>query len=97
LLGCEKPIVTPALDANGFQASFGKDKDRFLIRAVSYEVTDPTVDSQIIQLKDSSDDVFFNDAAPKAAAQAICKIADLRWHRHPHLVWLQACLPLLRW
>jgi len=46
---------------------------------VSYEVTDPTVDSQIIQLKDSGADVFFNDAAPKAAAQAIRKVADLGW------------------
>ena len=46
---------------------------------MSYEVTDPTVDSQIIQLKDSGANVFFNDAAPKAAAQAIRKVADLGW------------------
>jgi branched-chain amino acid transport system substrate-binding protein len=46
---------------------------------VSYEVTDPKVDSQVIQLKDSGADVFFNDAAPKAAAQAIRKVADLGW------------------
>src|SRR6266436_3226807 len=64
---------------NGFIAGFGKDKDKFLIKTVSYEVTDPTVDSQVIQLKDSGADVFFNDAAPKAAAQAIRKVADLGW------------------
>ena len=64
---------------NGFIAGFGKEKDKFLIKTVSYEVTDPTVDSQIIQLKDSGADVFFNDAAPKAAAQAIRKVADLGW------------------
>ena len=58
---------------------FGKEKDKFLIKTASYEVTDPTVDSQIIQLKDSGADVFFNDAAPKAAAQAIRKVADLGW------------------
>jgi branched-chain amino acid transport system substrate-binding protein len=64
---------------NGFITGFGKDKDKFLIKTVSYEVTDPTVDSQIIQLKNSGADVFFNDAAPKAAAQAIRKVADLGW------------------
>ena len=57
----------------------GKEKDKFLIKTASYEVTDPTVDSQIIQLKDSGADVLFNDAAPKAAAQAIRKVADLGW------------------
>jgi branched-chain amino acid transport system substrate-binding protein len=64
---------------HGFQAGFGTAKDKFLIKTVSYEVTDPTVDSQIIQLKDSGADVFFNDAGPKAAAQAIRKVADLGW------------------
>jgi len=64
---------------NGFIAGFGKDKDKFLIKTVSYEVTDPTVDSQIIQIKNSGANVFFNDAAPKAAAQAIRKVADLGW------------------
>ena len=64
---------------NGFIAGFGDKKDKFLIKTASYEVTDPTVDSQIIQLKDSGADVFFNDAAPKAAAQAIRKVADLGW------------------
>jgi branched-chain amino acid transport system substrate-binding protein len=64
---------------NGFIAGFGAQKDKFLIKTASYEVTDPTVDSQIIQLKDSGADVFFNDAAPKAAAQAIRKVADLGW------------------
>ncbi len=55
---------------NGFIAGFGDKKDKFLIKTASYEVTDPTVDSQITQLKDSGADVLFNDAAPKAAAQA---------------------------
>ena len=70
---------------HGFQAGFGKDKDKYLIETVSYEVTDPTVDSQVIQLKDSGADVFFNDAAPKAAAQAIRKVADLGWKPEHYL------------
>ncbi|MBN9087872.1 MAG: ABC transporter substrate-binding protein [Reyranella sp.] len=64
---------------NGFIAGFGTAKDKYLIKTASYEVSDPTVDSQIIQLKDSGADVLFNDAAPKAAAQAIRKVADLGW------------------
>ena len=46
---------------------------------MTYEVTDPTVDSQIIQLKDSGANVFFNIATPKFAAQAIRKAADIGW------------------
>ena len=64
---------------NGFQKGLGPEGLKQLVATVSYEVTDPTVDSQIIQLKDSGATVFFNDAAPKAAAQAIRKVADLGW------------------
>src|SRR3954468_21932764 len=64
---------------NGFQAGFGKDKDKYLIKTVSYEVTDPTVDSQVIQLKDSGADVFFNISIPKFAAQSMRKAAEIGW------------------
>ncbi len=62
----------------GFMKGLGKDNEKMVVASVSYEVTDPTVDSQIIQLKNSGATVF-NDAAPKAAAQAIRKVADLGW------------------
>ena len=62
----------------GFKEGLGKDAGR-IVKHVTYEVTDPTVDSQIIQLKDSGANVFFNIATPKAAAQAIRKVADLGW------------------
>jgi branched-chain amino acid transport system substrate-binding protein len=52
---------------------------------VPYETTDPTVDSQIINLKASGVDIFFNVATPKFAAQAIKKIAELGW-RPVHLL-----------
>ena len=64
---------------HGFVDGFGKSKDKFLIKTVSYELSDPTVDSQIIQLKDSGADVLFTHANPKAGAQAIRKVADLGW------------------
>ena len=71
---------------NGFLEGFGKEKDKFLVKIVSYEITDPTVDSQIIQLKDSGADVFFIHATPKAAPQAIRKVADLGWKPVQYLV-----------
>src|SRR4051812_39576329 len=63
----------------GFLDGLGKENQKYVSAKVSYEVTDPTVDSQIIQIKNSGANVFFNDAAPKAAAQAIRKVADLGW------------------
>ena len=62
----------------GFKEGLGKDVNK-VVKHVSYETTDPTVDSQIIQLKDSGANVFFNIAIPKFAAQAIRKAADLGW------------------
>jgi branched-chain amino acid transport system substrate-binding protein len=62
----------------GFKEGLGKDADK-IVKHVTFEVTDPTVDSQVIQLKDSGANVFFNIATPKAAAQAIRKAADLGW------------------
>src|SRR5260370_8203839 len=68
---------------NGFIAGFGKNKDKFLIKTVSYEVTDPTVDSHIIQLNDSGADALFNAPAPKAPAHAIPKAPAPASHPPP--------------
>ena len=62
----------------GFKEGLGKDANK-VVKHVTYETTDPTVDSQVIQLKDSGANVFFNIAIPKFAAQAIRKAADLGW------------------
>lgn len=50
-----------------------------IVAAISYETTDPTVDSQIVQLKASGADVFCNFAGTKFAAQAIRKAHDIGW------------------
>jgi branched-chain amino acid transport system substrate-binding protein len=63
---------------DGFKKGLGKDVDK-IVKLVTYEVTDPTVDSQIIQLKDTGANVFLNIATPKFAAQAIRKAADIGW------------------
>ena len=50
-----------------------------IISEQPYEVADPTIDSQIINLKASGADVFFNVTTPKFAAQAIKKAAEIGW------------------
>ena len=50
-----------------------------IISEQPYETTDPTVDSQMINLKASGADVFFNVTTPKFAAQAIKKAAEIEW------------------
>jgi branched-chain amino acid transport system substrate-binding protein len=62
----------------GFEEGLGKEIGR-VVKRVTYETTDPTVDSQVIQLKDSGANVFFNISIPKFAAQAIRKAADIGW------------------
>jgi len=62
----------------GFKEGLGKDADK-VVKHVTYETTDPTVDSQIIQLKDSGANVFFNIAIPKFAAQAMRKAGEIGW------------------
>jgi branched-chain amino acid transport system substrate-binding protein len=50
-----------------------------IVSEQAYEVTDPTVSSQVISLKGSGADIFFNVAGPKFAAQAITRAAELGW------------------
>ena len=62
----------------GFHDGLG-DKKSMIVKEVSYEVSDPTVDSQIVQLQASGADVFFNITTPKFAAMAIRKAYDIGW------------------
>ena len=64
---------------NGFVAGLTKAHEKMIVSRATYEVTDPTVDSQMIQLKNSGADVFFNITIPKFATQAIKKAHELGW------------------
>jgi len=55
------------------------DKASMIIADKSYEVSDPSIDSQIVALHDSGADIFFSWAAPKGSAQAIRKVGELGW------------------
>lgn len=62
----------------GFKEGLGA-KASLIVAEASYEVTDPTVDSQMVTLKASGADTFFNITTPKFAAQAIRKAYDIDW------------------
>ena len=63
----------------GFKQGLGKDNEKLIVQLSTYEATDPTVDSQMIQLKNSGANVFFNITTPKFAAQAIKKAGEIGW------------------
>jgi len=63
----------------GVRDVLGADWDRHVAKVVSYEVTDPTVDSQITTLQGTGADVLICATAPKQAAQAIRAVHDLNW------------------
>jgi branched-chain amino acid transport system substrate-binding protein len=62
----------------GLKAGLG-EQAKNVIAEVTYEVSDPTVDSQIATLKASGADTFVNVTTPKFAAQAIRKAYDIGW------------------
>jgi len=56
---------------------------KMIVMEQTYEVTDPTIDSQIVNLKNSGANVFFNVTIPKFTVQAIKKARDIGWkQRH---------------
>ena len=63
----------------GLKDGLGDKAKTMIVSEQPYEFADPTVDSQIINLKSSGADIFFNITTPKFAAQAIKKVAEVGW------------------
>ena len=63
----------------GMEDGLGAAASKLIVLKQSHEVTDPTIDSQIINLKNSGANVFFNVTIPKFAVQAIKKAHDIGW------------------
>ena len=63
----------------GLKDEFGDQYDKVVIKTLSYEVTDPSVDSQVVSLQGAGCDALLTAATPKFAAQTIRKVADLGW------------------
>jgi branched-chain amino acid transport system substrate-binding protein len=76
-------VIAPNEDAGkdyvrGFKAGLGEHVDQ-LVSETTYLTADPTIDSQMVTMRESGADVFFAEATPKFAAQAIKKAAGMGW------------------
>jgi len=63
----------------GLKAGLGDKAATMIVGETSYELSDPTIDSQIVKLKSLGADLLYDASTPKFAAQAIKKVADLGW------------------
>lgn len=63
----------------GLKKGLGDANLKLIVAETSYELTDPTVDSQMINLAASRANVFMSFTTPKFAAQAIRKASELNW------------------
>ena len=61
----------------GLKAELGERAKTLIVAETTYEATDPTVDSQLVSLKESGANVFMNFSTGKFTAQAIRRAADL--------------------
>ena len=59
----------------GFKQGLGANASRMIVAEASYEVTDPTIDSQIVSLKAAGADTLMLFAVPRFSAQALKKTA----------------------
>jgi branched-chain amino acid transport system substrate-binding protein len=64
---------------SGFKDGLGAKAASMIVSEASYELTDPTVDSQIVQLKGSGADVLVSFSTAKAAIQTLRKVHDTGW------------------
>ena len=63
----------------GLKDGLGDKAKSMIVAEAPYETTDPTVDSQVVNLKASGADIFYNVTIPKFAAQAIRKAVEIGW------------------
>jgi branched-chain amino acid transport system substrate-binding protein len=63
----------------GLKDGLGDKAAKLIVAEASYEVTDTTIDSQIVSLQASGADTFVNITTPKFAAQAVRKVYDIGW------------------
>ncbi len=63
----------------GLKDGLGDAYAKLVVKEVSYETTDPTIESQAVSLQSAGVDVLLTAATPKWAAQMIRKVADLNW------------------
>jgi branched-chain amino acid transport system substrate-binding protein len=70
----------------GLKDGLGTKAASMIVAEESYELSEPTIESQIVKLRAADADVFINISTPKFAAQAIRKIAEIGWKPTQYLV-----------
>jgi branched-chain amino acid transport system substrate-binding protein len=70
----------------GFRRGLGEAAKRMIVATATYEVTDPTIDSQLLALKASGADAFFSITLGKFASQAISRTYEMGWRPREFLV-----------
>ncbi len=63
----------------GLKDALGDKAAKMIVAEAPYELTDPTMDAQMVKLKNSGADLFYNMTTPKFGAQAIKKAAEMGW------------------
>ena len=63
----------------GLKDGLGEKSGQLIVKELPYEISDATVDSQMVTLKASGADTFYNVSSPKFATQAIRKANELGW------------------
>jgi branched-chain amino acid transport system substrate-binding protein len=81
---------------SGLHDILDADHAAMIVKEVSYEVSEPTLDSQIITLQAAGVDTLIIAASPKAAAQAIRKIADIGWTPARYLTYVSSSIAVLK-
>jgi branched-chain amino acid transport system substrate-binding protein len=76
----------------GLKDVLGPDHADMIVKETSYEVSEPTVDSQVVELQGSGADVFLIAATPKFAAQAIRKSSDIGWSATRYVSYVSASI-----
>jgi len=64
---------------SGLKDGLGVKAATMIVAEVPYEVTDPTINSQIVRLQAAGADLLYDIATPKFATQSIKKIAEMGW------------------
>lgn len=77
----------------GLVEGLGAEHAGALVKAIAFEVSEPSVDSQIVSLQATGADVLFIAASPKFTAQAIRKSYDLGWEAMRFIAVVSATIP----
>ncbi|MBV1701808.1 MAG: ABC transporter substrate-binding protein [Hyphomicrobiales bacterium] len=81
---------------SGLKDGLGEKNLGMIVKEVSYEVSEPTIDSQVVTLQGSGADVFLIAATPKFGAQAVRKSFDLGWKAVRYIVNVTASFTILK-